>query len=194
VNVSQIEVHGDAAQATVNAPDGEVSMLTFRLGMLRVDGQWKLDEMAGVEVDRPAFDASIAEAAAADPNGFSAAERECILSRQRAVPTEEIERQIVEDESALADDIREFAILCMRGTRLTNLLAAGLRQRALEDGVPARFADCVTREFLSRVPRSRIRDTLATGRDLPNKWCVAVARACATEYPPAALASAASAS
>jgi hypothetical protein len=188
VEISEIEVDGDTAQATVTAPDGELSMFTLRLDLLRANGTWKIDYIAGIEIDRPAFDAVMAERAA--DSTFTAAERDCILSRQAAVPTQEVERQILEDQSALSDNMKEFAILCMRGTRLSNLLAAVLQQRAVEDGVPVRYADCFTREFLSRVPRSRIRDTLATGRDLPSKYCVASARACATEYPAAALANA----
>jgi hypothetical protein len=190
LDVSEIEVDGDEAHATANAPDGRMSMFTFRLDLVRESGRWKIDYISGVEIDRPAFDALMAQRA--DDSRWTAAELDCILSHHRAVPTEEIERSFVEEgEHALEDDLREFSMLCMRGTRLTQVLSAVLHERAVEDGVPVRYADCFTRQFLSRVPRARIRDLLVSGRPLPSKYCTASARACATKYPAAALAAAA---
>jgi ribosome-binding factor A len=193
VNVTGIEVDGDVAHATVTMPDGEASMFTMSVDLAREDGRWKLDYVPAVEIDRAPFDAMMAEEMA--DSEYSAVERECILSRHRAIPTEKLESQFVAGaEEEMEDDMREAAILCMRGTRLTKELSVALHERAVEDGIPLRYADCFTREFLSRVPRRLIRQMLATGRPLPPKYCVASAGACATEYPAAALAAAATAS
>ena len=138
--------------ATVAVTGGEADGSTLRLEVVRQGGQWKLDYLARVQIDRERFDAAQRRelTALATPRG----EAECAVRRVRRIfPTPQIERALVSGKTRI---FAAAEVTCFRRSTLAHQFTIAVRHAAPKD-VPAPILDCVIRKIIGTTSTAELR-------------------------------------
>ena len=102
VTVSEVEVDGSSATATVAFVGGGLDGQTLSIGLVDEDGDWQLNEIESfVEFDREALIASLEESLTTGPDALEDEAASCILEEFEESSDEELEESVLEPESIL---------------------------------------------------------------------------------------------
>ena len=150
VSISTLALHEATATATVSVVGGALDRSVITVRLVTDQGEWKLDEMLDVDLDRAAFDAAMA--ARGREEGLSAEEADCAVAQfHREVRMAELERAAVTGVEPSGPD---WGIGCFTTPTLRSMLIEKSREAA--EGLPATAVDCLA-DRLGDLPASRLR-------------------------------------
>jgi hypothetical protein len=179
VRFDSLQVHGASAVAMVSVSGGSADGSTLRLELVRQTGQWKLDYLADLQIDRNRFDA--AQRRELVVQGATRGEAACALGRVRRIfATDEIERLLVSGKTRI---FAAAQVPCFGRRTLVHELTVGIRHAAPKD-IPAEIVDCVIRKLIGATSTAELRVLFAA----PDKFtdyfraeAQTAAKACAKE-------------
>lgn len=90
VLITELVVRGDAAEVRAQAVGGSQEPYTLRIELVRDSGDWKLDHISDVAVDRRLFDRELR--ASAKKQELTKQETDCAVARINRIPTRRIEQ------------------------------------------------------------------------------------------------------
>jgi hypothetical protein len=101
VTVTEVEVDGSNAAANAAFVGGTLDGQTVAIGLVKEDGDWKLDELESfAEFDREALIAGLEESFNG-PDGLEEEAASCIIEELEASSEEELEKYVLEPETFL---------------------------------------------------------------------------------------------
>ena len=153
VNVTDVRVDGSAAQAQFSASGGQYAFKRATITLRKSGGQWRLDRLTALELERPQYDEQQERLAILQENGLSRKEAACYRERIERVSDERLSMAIVaSDPSYLADPL----LVCV--------IRPTLRRGGFSD-VQTR---CILRRVRGSTERAFVRLTLAGTKDAEN--------------------------
>ncbi len=106
VEVSNIEVDGDAATADAAITGSFLGGQTLEIALVKEDDKWKLDELVSfVEYDASALAESIASDIEDDPEGAAPGQIECVSTAVSGLSQEDAEGLFLRADSALEEQV-----------------------------------------------------------------------------------------
>jgi hypothetical protein len=171
--ISQVSVTGSRARARVGLQGGDEDGSTYDLRLVRRDGDWKLDRIAGVELEFERYLRAGRRQLVRPPAALRAKEAACVVDHIRRLGESRLERAIVAADASVVSG----GLLPCVGTR-------SLR-RQFEEGIRIGLAgqadgDCVIARLRDSVSEQDIRTFMAAtleGNELPPELTQIVARA-----------------
>jgi len=139
ISVQSVDVSGDRADADVSPKGGDLPFKSVSIGLRKVDGQWKFDQLKGGTLDRAAFFRLTRKELSSPPGALDDDSADCVLRDFKAVSDEAIVRSLVKRDQRL---FAVAGVIC------------GARRELERRGAPARVVTCVAR---------RVRIVLTTG-------------------------------
>jgi len=111
VNVSDVRVDGNSAQADFSASGGQYAFKRATVTLRKSGGQWRLDRLTALELERPEYDEQQERIAILQEDGLSRKEAACYRQRIERVSDERLSRAIVASDPAyLADPLLRCVI------------------------------------------------------------------------------------
>ena len=160
VEVAAIEVDGGRADALVTYRGGEFDGSTVRVGLVKEDGDWMLDRLAGFE----RFDRAKMEGAYTRQllrYGMSTTAADCALRKVRDTPTRRLERSLL---TGAAADFASIVVKCDRDRVERSLTGAAVPEgphplstaKCIEERVAAASDAQLARLNVDPVPFGRL--------------------------------------
>jgi hypothetical protein len=105
VEVSNIEVDGDAATAEVAVTGSFLDGSTIDVGLVREGEQWKLDQLTGfVEFDRAGFEAAFEEEVKSDQE-IPPQAADCIIERFKDFSDQEAQEFLIQPDASGGEEV-----------------------------------------------------------------------------------------
>ncbi|HEX8156699.1 MAG TPA: hypothetical protein VF526_04875 [Solirubrobacteraceae bacterium] len=146
VNVSEVRIDGDNAEADFSASGGQYAFKNATVTLRKSDGQWRLDRLKALELKRPEYDKQQERLAILQAGGLSRKEAACYRRRIERVSDKRLSNAIVaSDPSYLADP----------------LLVCVIRPTLLKGGFTSAQTGCILRRVRGSSARTFVRLTLA---------------------------------
>jgi hypothetical protein len=175
VDLSEIEVEGPSATTTVAFEGGSGDGQTAVLELIEEDGQWKLDSVEDVEIDRVRFEAAVRREVTGEEIGLSEGEADCMLDRLNRVSTSELEAAAL-DGDRIEELVAPPLITCVgEGDPRAGVLEIA-RRNLVRGGLTHAQANCVVRKLRDDVNAKDV-DDLLSGRTFPGLEAAAEAAA-----------------
>jgi hypothetical protein len=179
VRFDALQVHGASGIATVSVAGGAADGSRLQLQVVRQGGQWKLDYLRDVQIDRRRFDAATRRDLVAQ--GTTGSEAACAVDRVRRIfGTDEIERALVSGKTRIFGTAQ---VTCFGRKTLVHQFRLVVRHAAPRE-IPRQILDCVTRKIVGATSTAEFRVLFAA----PDKFTGyfhdevgTAARACAEE-------------
>jgi hypothetical protein len=140
VEVSEVTIDGDDATALVAYEGSSLSGATVEVALVRVDGEWLVDQRVEFEgLDREALAAGLRETLAAPPTSLTAAGAECASERLLALSKAGLQSALL---SADTSTYIKAIVVCDRDAYLDSVTAD-----LVDQGYPEDLAACVRDEL-----------------------------------------------
>lgn len=150
VNVSDVRVDGNNAEASFSAGGGQYAFKNATVMLRKSGGQWRMDRLKTLELERPEYDRQQERLAILQEDGLSRKEAACYRRRIERVSDERLSTAIVaSDPSYLADP----------------LLVCVIRPTLRRGGFTAGQTRCILRGVRGSSARSFVRLTLTGTTD-----------------------------
>ena len=172
-------MHGASGVATVWVTGGAADGSRLQLRVVRQGGQWKLDYLRDVHLDRRRFDDATRRDLVAQ--GTTGREAACAVGRVRRIfGTGEIEQALVSGKTRIFGSAQ---VTCFGRKTLVHQFALVVRHAAPSE-IPRQILDCVTRKIIGATSTAEFRVLFAA----PDRFTgyfhgevEAAARACGSE-------------
>jgi hypothetical protein len=179
VRFDALQVHGASGVATVSVAGGAADGSRLQLQVVRQGGQWKLDYLRDMQIDRRRFDAATRRDLVAQ--GTTGREAACAVGRvHRIFGTDEIERALVSGKTRIFGTAQ---VTCFGRKTLVHEFTLVVRHAAPRE-IPRQILDCVTRKIIGATSTAEFRVLFAA----PDKFTgylhdevEAAAKACGRE-------------
>jgi hypothetical protein len=146
VDVSDVRVDGDTAEADFSATGGQYAYKHATVTLRKSGGEWRLDRLKALELERPEYDERQERLSILQKNGLSRKLAACYRRRIERVSNRRLSSAIVRaDPSYLADPS----------------LACVIRPTLRKNGISAVRARCIARRVRGRSARTFVLLTLA---------------------------------
>jgi hypothetical protein len=146
VDVSDVRVDGDNAEADFSASGGQYAFKNATVTLRKSGGQWRLDRLKALDLKRPEYDSQQERLAILQANGLSRKEAACYRRRIERVSDKRLSNAIVASDPAyLADP----------------LLVCVIRPTLLRGGFTNAQTRCILRRVRGDSARTFVRLTLA---------------------------------
>ena len=163
VEVTDITVDGDTAEAAVTPTGGSIGGIELRLGFVN-DGGWKADEVISAEIlDIDEFLAG-QEADLADSETVPPSVERCILQSIGELDESVIERSIVE-EGGEPTYVVDALVECLGGGNLRRAVIQLIVAGAVEGGAPPTVASCAANNVTADLSQAELRSILGGETD-----------------------------
>lgn len=146
VDVSAVRVDGDTAEADFSAIGGQYAFKSATVTLRRNGGQWRLDRLTDLKLERPEYDRQQERLAILQKDGFTRKEAACFRRRIERVSDERLSKAIVaSDPTYLAEPL----LVCVIGPTLRR------------GGLSVRQTRCIIRRVRGKSARTFARLTVA---------------------------------
>jgi hypothetical protein len=143
VSISGLAIQGGEATATVAVLGGALDQARFRLQLVNDEGNWKLDRLLHVDLDRAAFDRGLADRMRAE--GLNAEEVSCAVRQYHEETTlGELEKAVV---TGVPTSDPDWDVSCFTVDTLKTKLIEGSREAVRERGFPDDATRCLMDEL-----------------------------------------------
>lgn len=154
IALDNVSLQGDTADAVVRVSGGigDGSVLTVHL--VRDVGNWKLDRVTDVQIDRARFDGAFK--ANALQKGYTPREADCQVSTlRRTYDTPALERALVQGHDAMAAS-GPALISCVSPAKLAREFRQGL-MHGMSDRIPMSVRTCIADTFMNGLSAKHLR-------------------------------------
>jgi hypothetical protein len=150
VSVFDVRVDGNSAEADFSAGGGQYAFKRATVTLRKSGGQWRMDRLTALELERPQYDEQQEHLAILQKDGLSKNEAACYRRRIERVSDETLSKAIVtSDPSYLADPL----LFCV------------IRPTLRKGGFSTAQTRCVLRRVRGSSARTFVRLTLAGTKD-----------------------------
>ena len=170
--ISKVSVTGTRARADVAVQGGDEDGSHYDLRLVQRGGRWRLDRIAGVELEFERYLRAGRRQLARPPEALSGREADCVVGRIRRIGEARLEKAIVAADARIASD---SVVPCLGRRSLRRQFEAGIRS-----GLPDEQGDCVVAQLRDSISEQQIRDFVRsslTGAEPTSQLRRAVARA-----------------
>ena len=156
VAVSNLTIDGDAARVRAIPRGGDGAGQTATYALVRRLGNWKIDRMTALDIDRPVFDAATRRSMQREPDALTAQQAECVITKLRSVSDDALERGLIAGDRSV---ILRPTIGCVR-----ELFEQGIREelRRPPGKISGTQADCVIAGLRDRITDRQLEDLAAS--------------------------------
>jgi hypothetical protein len=173
IAVEDVVARGHAASANAVVKGGDRDGESLTLSLVREDGQWKLDRITAIHINRARWNAAERRLLARSPVRAVRKRSGCIVERLRRLSNSHIERTIVASDRKPFDHALE---VCSRRRLNRGQFETGLRQGLKGSGLSGAQADCVVAQLRARLTDAQISE-MVQAAGIPADLEAKVARA-----------------
>jgi hypothetical protein len=163
-----VAVNGSQAEAEFTPDGGEADGQGLTVRLIQDDGDWKLDRITDVDLDRDRFEAALRHGLTRPPDALSEGRADCVIKNLEGVSDPEIERAIVEADPTV---FTEPVVLCEgvdgRGG-VRGAFEDALRRNLLQvQGLSAEQMNCVLKRLRKVLSAEQLEQLVRSGKPSP---------------------------
>jgi hypothetical protein len=160
ITLDNVSVHGDTANAVVRVSGGNGDGSVVTLHLVRDVGNWKLDRMTAVQIDRARFDGALRANALRE--GYTPREADCqVATLRRTYDTAALERALTQGHDAMAA-ARPALLSCVSSAKLAQEYRQGL-MHGMSERIPMSVRTCIADTFMKGLSAKRLRAIVIAG-------------------------------
>jgi hypothetical protein len=167
ITVESITPKGNANMAAVMAHGGSLDGSVLTVRVVREGGQWKLDSLTDIQINRANFDQHLKTALGA--RGYLPAETSCAMAKfDQTVSDADVERNLIIGDADVG--IEGDAASCLSRPTLLRVLGEDFEASLEIRGFSGPIVRCVVNRLTHGVPTARLRHLLAAGEQGADGW------------------------